>query len=647
MSPMQENPCAYQDPAVNPTVTTVGAVVRIPVTALLVAVALLLGIYFYHPYYFGDELFSFNAVPGNDFLPTFEALNAYKPRLLMNLVWAGIVALGLPRWIPMVLVAGSLGACAAFFYHFVRRALGAGHHAALTGAALLLLSRFNVMLYFDYVSGLVEALSLALFLGGLVLMVKPLTQPDACRFTRSTTGGLALWLLVVTVHERYIAAFAVIGAMLLVRALVERGVRGAVRALALASGIALLPIALYVGMVSTLSKTSVLTGTANQEVSVGLETFRVAATYASNVLLGSNFGPSWLAGQLNQLHPWHAALFTVSAILGVTAYAWPWLFKRAAGVDTRNRWPAALLLFSAFAMMLVASLPGADRQEARWMVPVLAMVLMAILAVYRRSGLATVLLFVVASQLFYGVWGGLQTIAQIRASKTADALASTLNTLDPPGETGAMLLAAEPDTSWVLGKDGSEFCRLNLAGTNCLLPKARAAELAGNRIGFGLSSTAVDLLQSPRFKLVGAEIAQLALHPQQTSGGTKLGDGNRWAGWVLGPTAKVTDQGLLVTGMGDNFLKVDAATLRDGMLVYRARSERDQASTFRLQINWHDAEDRFLSAQIEVVDTTSAPANFAALTSPPANAVYGYIYATLHDGAPTAVLIQSVSVMKP
>ena len=619
--------------------------VRIPVTLLLVIIALLLGTYFYHPYYFGDELVSFNEAPGNGFVETFQALNNYKPRLLMNLVWASIVAWDLPRWLPMMLVAGSLGVCAALFYHLVRHAFGARHRDALIGAGLLLLSRFNVMLYFDYVSGLVESLSLALFLAGLTLLAKPVLAGESCRQTRNVIWGCVLWLLVVTVHERYIAAFAVISMMMVLRALAKGGASAMVRSLPLAGAIAVLPVLLYVGLVSSLSVTSVMTGTSNQEVKLGLDTLHIAATYAANVLLGSNYGPSWLAGNLNHLHPWHRILFTVSGIVGVAAYAWPWFSSRR--VEAPRLWAAATLVLAALAMMVVASLPGADRQEARWMFPVLALVLMAIFAAYRGGGVTGVLSFVLASQLFYAAFGGLQTIASIRASQTARALASTLNTLDPPGETGAMLLAAEPDTSWVLGNDGREFCRLNLSGKNCLLPKAKAIKLNGKEIGFGVSSAANDQLQAPRFRLVSGEIAELSLHPQEFSGGTKLGEGKIWSHWVLSSTALVTDQGLLVTGMGDNFLRLDASRLRDAMLDYRASSQVNQSSLLRLQVNWHDAGDHFISAQIEVVETTFKPSNFATLTTPPAKAAYGYVYATLHDGASTGVLIRSISIVTP
>ena len=619
--------------------------VRIPVTALLVVAAMLIGTYFYHPYYFGDELFSFNAAPGDGFGETFQALNEYKPRLLMNIVWSAIVAFNLPRWVPMLLVAGSIGAGSALFYHLVREVFGARHRDALIGAGLLLFSRFDLMLYFDYVSGMVEALSLALFLAGLALLARPLLVGGTYRPNRQIILGCALWLLVVMVHERYIAAFAVFSGMLVLRAFASDRAGGVVRSLPLAIAITALPVLLYVGLVSGLSTTSVMTGTSGQEVTLGLGTLKVAASYVANVLLGSNFGPSWLTGHLNHLHPWHPTVFAISAVVGVIAYAWPWIWGRS--VETSRLWTTLTLLLAALAMIFVASLPGADRQEARWMLPVLALVLMAVFATYRGVAATGVLVFMLASQLVYVTWGGLQTIASIRASQTAKALASTLSTLDVPGKQGVMLLAAEPDTSWVLGNDGSEFCRLNLSGTNCLLPKATAIKLEGKRIGFGVSSTATDLLETPRFRLVSGDLAELSLHPQQFSGGKALGDGKAWPNWMLGASARVTDHGLLVTGMGDNFLKVDAASLRDAMLVYRASSAADQRSQLRLQVNWHDAADRFLAAQIEVVDTTPQPGNFATLATLPENAAYGYVYATLHDGARIGVLIQSITVVEP
>ena len=619
--------------------------VRVPVMAVLVVVALLIGTYFHHPYYFGDELFSFNAAPGEGFRETLKALNDYKPRLLMNIVWSAVVTFNLPRWVPMLLVAGSLGAGSALFYRLVRDLFGARHRDALVGAGLLLFSRFDVMLYYDYVSGMVEALSLALFLAGLTLLARPLLIDGSFRPNRRVILGCALWLLVVMVHERYIAAFAVFSGMMVVRAFASDRASGIFRSLPLAAALTVLPVLLYVGLVSALSTTSVMTGTSGQEVTLGLGTFEVAASYVANVLLGSNFGPSWLTGHLNHLHPWHATVFAISAVVGVGAYAWPWI--RGRRVETSRLWTTVTLLLAALAMIFVASLPGADRQEARWMLPVLVLVLMAVFATYRGVATTGVLAFMLASQLVYVTWGGLQTIASIRASQTAKALASTVSTLDLPGERGVMLLAAEPDTSWVLGNDGREFCRLNLSGTNCLLPKAAAVKLQGDRIGFGIMSTATDLLETPRFRLVSGDLAELSLHPQQFSGGKALGKGNAWPNWVLGPSARITDQGLLVTGMGDNFLKVDAARLRDAMLVYLASSVANQRSQLRLQVNWHDAADRFLAAQIEVVDTTAQPGNFATLATLPENAAHGYVYATLHDGAKTGVLIQSITVVEP
>ena len=67
-----------------------------------------------------------------------------------------------------------------------------------------------------------------------------------------------------------------------------------------------------------------------------------------------------------------------------------------------------------------------------------------------------VLVFMLASQLVYVTWGGLQTIASIRASQTAKALASTLSTLDVPGKQGVMLLMSDSTNSERPGYTASE-----------------------------------------------------------------------------------------------------------------------------------------------------------------------------------------------
>jgi len=148
-----------------------------PLDLVAIAVATLaLSIHFYHPYYFGDELFSFNfgEQAGNTLMGVFNGLNSYKPRMVMNFLWAVIVSQDLPRWIPMIVNAAALAGCAALVYSMARVYFNARRLPALLAAAMMVACRFNIMLYFDYVSGTVEAISLLFLLAGTALAARSL-----------------------------------------------------------------------------------------------------------------------------------------------------------------------------------------------------------------------------------------------------------------------------------------------------------------------------------------------------------------------------------------------------------------------------------------------------------------------------------------
>ena len=83
------------------------------------------------------------------------------------------------------------------------------------------------------------------------------------------------------------------------------------------------------------------------------------------------------------------------------------------------------------------------------------------------------------------------------------------------------------------------------------------------------------------------------------------------------------------------------------MLVYRARTLQPRRSAkLRLQVNWADARDAYLGTQIQLSDVDAASANHPLLMVAPAGAAKGVVYANLHDGEDTQVLLQSVDIIQ-
>ena len=62
--------------------------------------------------------------------------------------------------------------------------------------------------------------------------------------------------------------------------------------------------------------------------------------------------------------------------------------------------------------------------------------------------------------------------------------------------------------------------------------------------------------------------------------------------------------------------------------------------------NWVGAGEAFLGTQIEAVKVGAGSSNHPLLMAAPAGATKGVVYANLHDGEDTQVLLQSVDIVQ-
>lgn len=591
----------------------------------------------YHPYYFGDELFSFSFAPtdGPAFATVFGELNAYKPRVVMNLLWATIVAHELPRWVPMLVNALAMSGCAMAAARLAAHA-GASFRAAMAVATLVLLSRFNLMLYYDYVSGTVETLSLLFFLAAMNLLAPALFRGSALPGARWLWGGLCLTLAVLT-HERYAAiAGGAIGAHVLL--LIRSGGRWleCMRAVLLV----VIPAALFALLVKLWSPHSLTMGTSGQEISVGMQTMRVALTYVSNVFLGANFGPPWFVGALNQDHADAPTLFWGFGVSLAAAWIWPWLVRRpTAMVPTRATFA---LLGGIAGAIVVASLPGPDRQEARWMFPAYTLLLVLLSATYRRHARLLLLGLLVCTQAYYLIAGRLQTIASISASQSAARLGGVASSLQLPGRATALVAMAEPDTSWILGGEGDVFCRVNLSRDNCLVVE-RAVRDGRTAVSSGIMPSP----EGPPLTFLSRGYVEGLLEPAAAVGAQHiLGAEGMWQRATFDDPHALRGGRLILDRLAENFISVPAQDLHGKLLVYRARALDGVAVPMRLQINWHSHQG-FMRAQLQVVSVGPQLDDYAILALAPEGATTAYIYLTLHDGAQGRVELTTVKTVEP
>ncbi|TBR40358.1 MULTISPECIES: hypothetical protein [Dyella] len=595
----------------------------------------------YHPYFFGDELlpFNFGERLGNGVLSVYKGLNSYKPRLVMNIFWAFVVGDSWPRWVAMLFNAACIAASASLAYALCVRRFSTGRLTALLVAALVIGSRYDVMLYWDYVSGTVETLSLALFLAG-IYCGSDLFEAGRQPRPRMLAAAFAFFLLCVFVHERYavgVLGFAGAVAVFQLKALTQKKLT---HPMLFAILIAVVPLGLFACMVKLLSDNPITMGSTGRVVTLNVETFKVALTYLGNLFVGTNYGPPWFVGVVNQEVLVHSKRFWLLVAAFVICWIAPWIFQRKKMLAS----PRAPVIFLAtlLGFVCIASLPGADRQEARWMYPAFVMMLLLVVATYPARARLVLLLLLAVQQVAFVGFGGIATISSISGSRTARSLAESFSHVRPAQGEGVLIGVPEPDTGWILGGDGALFCRINLGGQNCL---HRARSYSGEPFAgysFGLVATTIDRT-NPSYRLVGRPMAELLLNEKPfPAQGDVLGEGAEWKGWAWSDPTMVGPEGVKLSRLADNFMNVAAARVDGRLLIYRARATEGDQVPMRLQINWSDASGKFLGAQIVVVSITPEFTEHALFAAAPPGSAIGAVYATLHDGAKGSVLLESV-----
>lgn len=442
---------------------------------LIFAVSVVISWVFYHPYYFGDELTTFFRNEANrTFISEYIALNTYKPRLVFNALWALYGTLNSPRYLPMLVNASSLAGGASLLYSIAIKRFGASRAIAMLLAGTLLTSRFGSMLYFDYLSGNIEALSLLFFLAALYYALDTSDENAGC--PQQLVPIFAFSCLCVFVHERYIVAVFFLGLFIIVNGLLVAK-QDRRRLLIYGAATALLPgIAFFVAG-KILDSAPISTGTAGKTVSIGLGTASSFLTYLANILLGTNFGSSWFVGLLNTSTAPGIYLIPSLAI----TFSCLWIILLVGIKPPNTAWLKELLIPGVmFALTFVASLPGPSKQESRWMFPVAALLGLWVISFNRRKVGHALLMTTLLGNVIYYATGSYKSIFNIQSSTTAARFGDIYRIIRPPRAPGVIMDSPEPQTSWWLGGDtilgndassGLVFCRVNFGiDAPCIYP---------------------------------------------------------------------------------------------------------------------------------------------------------------------------------
>ena len=607
----------------------------------------------YHPYYFGDELFSFTVAAGDrGWSEVFTALNSYKPRLFYNALWSSIAVSGAPRWVAMMLVVGASAASSVLIHRIATTRFGVSNLLGWVIALVVLTSRFSTIVYYDYISGSIETLSLALYLS---ILAMAFTQMSSCNAPsrERLVAMIVMALVLVNVHERYLAGLCVISAFLVLDAWRSRSRDTVMYCLAVM--LTLLPLGFFVMEARALSDLPVATGTAAEALTLGADTFKAWAIYLSNVILGTNLGHPWLVGDLQWANSSNRPVLVLITALLVAAWVVP--FCNPGWRNSANKSAAGLLIVSLIAFAAVASLPGTERLEGRWMIPAFACA--ALLACAFMRGFAAWFFTgaLLVCNVGYFVTGSWQSIYNVQASHAMAQLASALNTI-LPGTRGVVLNVAEQDYNWPLsgvafaGSDatsGSVFCTLNTHGTACVDPPSPSNLVDHSKYDFGLFSLGPKQGQQV-YQVLSQTGLRTLLSPQsiKTSDLNIVGGTGVWSReWRWDSTPVFTAGGVEIHPGQTGTKDLPSTMLAGRFIVYRAQAVGGASTVpMRLQVNWGDTNGDFIDTQINVVQVDGTMRNYVTLLSPPSGAVHGQVYAVLHEGASSPVLLESIGLLQ-
>lgn len=614
---------------------------------LLVAVTLIMGMMAFHPYYFGDEIlpFYFSYKPGATVWSIYSSLNEYKPRLIFNGIWAIAAQYGAPRYVFTLFIVGSISSMAMLAYHVARVQFLTSRLVALTAGAIIITSRFSMVSYYDYVAGTIESLSALCFFFAVALVMAPKAFGQISQAWRGVLAAFGC-VLAVFIHERYMAGTVALGIVMIVRSLMRGGRAFDRKTLSVGLAFSVVPVLLFVMAIRLQGSLPLTTGTNGTQIAISFGVIERALIYLGNVFLGINLGHQWLVGSLQFSGILHIAVITGLACLFGLLY----LFVLTLGRREVAWGRVAEIIFLIGALICVASLPDASRQEGRWMTP--ALVLLVFLGMHLGRARAAYLLLLFVMNLTYLMAGSQFKIYNVEASRMASAIAAPLNRLRPEGSRGIVLNAPDNGAQWVLGgyggfgndgTSGSVFGKLNFASQIQVDPSvttSRDHDFGLYYLGPGLDNESV-------FAYIGRRQLEVLQHPGEImpgAGQTVAGSGV-WGAWHWDGDMTMTAGAVELRSGVIGTLNVPASDLDHKLIVYRAKALDGDAVPMRIQINWADGKGNFLGAFIKVVDVGKAEQNFVAVVVAPAGAREGTVYANLHDGATGTVELSSIRLI--
>lgn len=604
----------------------------------------------FHPFFFGDELIAYELAAINDSIfSIFHDLNANKPRLIFNGIGALLAKIEATRLTHAMLVATCMTWINLLIFAVARYQFNASRTLAWMLVLGVLSSRYGVMLYFDYLSGLIETLSSALFLSTMLLAWL------ACRKEFNfwfAAGALVSAIITGLVHERYMVGSLALGGVITIAECVGPAAKRRKGVVGWALALGVIPLVIYWLAIKAVGSLPITTVGGDQRVSLGTDTLWTALTYLYNVLLGGNYGHEWYWGAYNHSQPAgrRLALLTTVVTVSMTIV----IFVRK-GFAEHGRWVTLGLGAIILAFIAIASLAGTVRQEARFMFPVGILVLITWFFILKNPWRYAAIASILATNVIYLVLGSHDSMVYVYASRGANALASSLLTVKNPGSNG--IVAGNTDNLFVIGggagwnpvavRRGETFSKINLKSSVHIDPYAQGDVIDGSAYDFGLAFDGFAPHRTATYRWVTVDEAiqmARAVDLQDTPAKLVLASRNNWSKWEWQLPPEFVDGALKLAPGIRGWIPAAADDLHGHWLVFRARAPDKLQTPMRLQVNWHAQDGHLLATTSRVVNPHETWSLYSLMLFAPPDAESGYVFATLHGEVNGIVEVEAIEI---
>lgn len=251
--------------------------------------------------------------------------------------------------------------------------------------------------------------------------------------------------------------------------------------------------------------------------------------------------------------------------------------------------------------------------------------------------------------------GSYNNISNVYSSRAANSLASALQGINPNGHNG--IVFGNNDNSWTIGggagsdldaRPGDTFSRLNLHSRVHIDPFLPGQKFNPEHYDFGLIFTGYDSRRTAEYKLVSVQTVMVSANIEEAAvlaAPLSLGKDESWKSWQWNTHFDQQDGAVMLRPGLVGLMPQPVSALDGRFLVYEARAKDAGKVPMRLQVNWNAKKDnRFISAQIQVVYPTETWHSYSVYLVAPPGAEVGYVYANLHDDAHGEVELKSVEL---